>query len=249
MNHVIFRMNYVTYRDLLQRIFVYYLLKHILQKKIIMKKQVIFICVLFLLIGMVSTQLHAQEAKSMQFGIKGGLNLSSLNSSDGSTSDMLLGFNLGVFDKLQVTSMLAIQPEFYVTTKGSSVTYDNLFANGTAKFNLTYLEIPLLCVVNFTKLLNVQFGPYVAYMVDGKVTNEANVTLFNYEQNINVSDYNRIDAGVVLGAAFEVGNITMGARYNWGLTKVGKTRTLLGSDYTVPDATNGVLNFNLAIAF
>jgi len=214
-----------------------------------MKKPIIFISVSILLVSMALMPLKAQETKSMQFGIKGGLNLSSLNSSDGSTSDMLLGFNLGVFNKLPITSFLAIQPEFYVTTKGSQVTYNNLFVDGTAKFNLTYLEIPVLCVVNVTKLLNVQFGPYAAYMIDGKVTNVGNVNLFNFEQNINVNDYNRIDAGVVLGAGLEVGNITMGARYNLGMTKVGKTKTLLGSDYTVPDARNGVVNFNLAIAF
>jgi hypothetical protein len=214
-----------------------------------MKKTVIFISVLFSLIGMVSMQLQAQETKSMQFGIKGGLNLSSLSSSDGSKSDNLMGFNLGVFDKFQVASMIAIQPEIYVTTKGSSVTYDNLFTNGTAKFNLTYVEVPLLCVVNFTKLIDIQFGPYVAYMVDGKVTNVGNVGLFDYEKNINVNDYNRIDGGVVLGAALELGSITVGARYNWGLTKVGKTKTILGSDYTIPDATNRVINFNLAVAF
>ena len=214
-----------------------------------MKKPIIFISVSILLVCMAILPLQAQETKSMQFGIKGGLNLSSLNSSDGSTSDMLLGFNLGVFNKLPITSFLAIQPEFYVTTKGYQVTYNNLFVDGTAKFNLTYLEIPVLCVVNVTKLLNVQFGPYAAYMIDGKVTNVGNVNLFNFEQNINVNDYNRIDAGVVLGAGLEVGNITMGARYNLGMTKVGKTKTLLGSDYTVPDARNGVVNFNLAIAF
>jgi len=214
-----------------------------------MKKPIIFISVSILLVCIAILPLQAQETKSMQFGIKGGLNLSSLNSSDGSTSDMLLGFNLGVFNKLPITSFLAIQPEFYVTTKGSQVTYNNLFVDGTAKFNLTYLEIPVLCVVNVTKLLNVQFGPYAAYMIDGKVTNVGNVNLFNFEQNINVNDYNRIDAGVVLGAGLEVGNITMGARYNLGMTKVGKTKTLLGSDYTVPDARNGVVNFNLAIAF
>ena len=214
-----------------------------------MKKPIIFISVSILLVCMAILPLQAQETKSVQFGIKGGLNLSSLNSSDGSTSDMLLGFNLGVFNKLPITSFLAIQPEFYVTTKGSQVTYNNLFVDGTAKFNLTYLEIPVLCVVNVTKLLNVQFGPYAAYMIDGKVTNVGNVNLFNFEQNINVNDYNRIDAGVVLGAGLEVGNITMGARYNLGMTKVGNTKTLLGSDYTVPDARNGVVNFNLAIAF
>jgi len=136
-----------------------------------------------------------------------------------------------------------------VTTKGASVTYNNLFVDGTAKFNLTYVEVPLLCVVNVTKLLNIQFGPYVAYLVDGKVKNVANVNLFNFEDNINVNDYNRIDAGVLLGAGLEVGAITMGARYNLGMTKVGKTKTFLGTEYTVPNANNAVINFNLAVAF
>jgi len=215
-----------------------------------MKKPIILLSITILLLSMSTLICRAQDQKPpMQIGFKGGLNLSNMNTSDASGSDMLLGFNLGVFAKCPVTSMLAIQPEIYVTTKGASITYNNIFMDGTAKFNLTYLEIPLLCVVNVTKLLNVQFGPYVAYMIDGKVKNVANVNLFNFEQSIDVNDYNRIDAGLVLGAGLEVGSITMGARYNLGMTKVGKTRSLLGSDYTVPNANNGVINFNLAVAF
>jgi len=214
-----------------------------------MKKPFILISVLFLFMYLSSLTSIAQEVKPIQFGVRGGLNLSNLYASDASSSDMIVGFNLGVFNKIPVSSFLAVQPEFYVTTKGASVTYNNLFVDGTAKFNLTYLEVPVLCVVNVTKLLNVQFGPYVAYLVDGKVKNVANVNLFNFEQNINVNDYNRIDAGLVLGAGLEVGSITMGARYNLGMTKVGKTKSFLGSDYTVPNANNGVINFNLAVSF
>jgi len=185
----------------------------------------------------------------MQFGVRGGLNLSNLYTSDAKSSDMIVGFNLGVFDKLPVTNFFAIQPEFSITTKGASVTYNNLFVDGTAKFNLTYLEVPVLCVVQVTNLLNIQFGPYVAYMIDGKVKNEANINLFNFEQNINVNDYNRIDAGAVLGAGLDVGSFTMGARYNLGLTKVGKTKTFLNSTFAVPDANNAVINFYLSAAF
>ena len=203
---------------------------------------------LFLLI-FVQLSCFSQDEKKIQFGVKGGINLSNLYTSDASRSDMIAGFNLGVFDKLPVTSSLAIQPEFYVTTKGASVTYDNLFINGTAKFNLTYIEVPLLCVVNVTRLLNVQFGPYIAYLVDGKVKNVANVSLFNFEQNMNVNDYNRIDAGAVFGAGLDVGAITMGARYNLGLTKVGKTQSFLGTNYTIPNANNAVINFYLAVGF
>ena len=202
-----------------------------------------------LLLIFIQLSCFGQEEKKIQFGIKGGINLSNLYTSDASRSDMIAGFNLGVFDKLPVTGTLAIQPEFYVTTKGASVTYNNLFIDGTAKFNLTYIEVPLLCVVSVTHLLNVQFGPYIGYLVDGKVKNVANVSLFNFEQNMNVNDYNRIDAGAVFGAGLDVGAITMGARYNLGLTKVGKTQSFLGTNYTIPNANNAVINFYLAVGF
>jgi hypothetical protein len=213
-----------------------------------MKRLSILISISFMLISISYSTCQAQEIPPVQFGIKGGLNLSNLYTSDASRSDMLVGFNLGVFDKLPLNNSIAIQPEFYITTKGASVTYNNLLLDGTAKFNLTYLEVPLLCVVKVTRLLNVQFGPYLAYLIDGKVKNVANISLFNYEQNINVNDYNRFDAGVAFGAGLDVGGITMGARYNLGMTKVGKTETFLGSSYTVPNANNGVINFYLAVA-
>ena len=214
-----------------------------------MKKPFNLLSASLLLLSFLILPCQAQDKKTMQFGVRGGLNLSNLYTSDAKSSDMILGFNLGVFNKLPVTRFLAIQPEFSVTTKGASVTYNNLFVDGTARFNLTYLEVPVLCVVQVTHLLNVQFGPYVAYMIDGKVKNEANINLFNFEQNLNVNDYNRIDAGAVLGAGLDVGNFTMGARYNLGLTKVGKTKTFLNSTYAVPDANNAVINFYLSASF
>src|ERR1035437_6242580 len=177
-----------------------------------MKKLIILISISFVFIASF-IPCQAQETKTMQVGVKGGLNISNLYTSDGSSSDMLAGFNVGVFTKMPVTNSIAFQPEINLSTKGASVTYNNLFVNGTAKFNLTYIEVPLLCVLNVTRMVNLQFGPYVAYLIDGKVTNVANVTLFNFEQNVNVNDYNRLDAGIVLGAGLDVGSITMGARY------------------------------------
>lgn len=195
------------------------------------------------------TYIHcrAQVPKQLQFGVKGGLNISNLYTKDASNSDMIAGFNLGVFTKIPVANFIDIQPELYVTTKGASIMYNNLFVDGTAKFNLTYLELPLLCIIKVSHFINVQFGPYMSYLVDGKVTNMANIHLFNFEQNINVNDYNRIDAGVTVGVGVVVHSITMGARYSYGLTKVGQEKTFLGVSYTIPNATNGVINFYLSV--
>jgi hypothetical protein len=155
---------------------------------------------------------------------------------------------LAFFAKIPVSTLIALQPELSLSTKGATISYNNLFVDGTANFNLTYLEMPLLCVVNVTQRVNFQFGPYLAYLLDGKVTNKPNVNLFNFEQNMNVDNYNRVDAGIVLGAGIDIDAITMGARYNLGLTKVGKTRSFMGSDYTIPNSTNGVISFYLAVS-
>jgi len=197
---------------------------------------------------MVFIPCQAQEAKPLEMGIKGGVNISSLYTKDASKSDIIPGFNIGFFAKVPVTTLIAFQPELSLSTKGATISYNNLFVDGTANFNLTYLEMPLLCVVNVTQRVNFQFGPYLAYLLDGKVTNKSNVNLFNFEQNMNVNNYNRVDAGIVLGAGIDIDAITMGARYNLGLTKVGKPRSFMGSSYTIPNSTNGVISFYLAVS-
>ena len=212
-----------------------------------MKKKFLTSAFLLLLsIGFISAQ---DQENLSHFGIKAGVNLANLYTSDAKSSDMLVGFNAGFFDKMAVSNSFAIQPELYVTTKGASVNYNNLLTNGSAKFNLTYIELPIVFIANVTDLLNVQFGPYVAYLVDGKVKNGSNIGLFNFENNINIDNYNRIDAGLLVGAGLDFGALSLGARFNLGLTKVGKNQSILGATYNVPNATNGVINLYLGIAF
>jgi hypothetical protein len=161
---------------------------------------------------------------------------------------MLGGFNIGVFSKVPVTQYLAFQPEVYYTTKGAEVTYNNLFVDGIARFKLNYIEMPLLLTVNLTENVNFSVGPYVSYLLNGKVKNESSGTLFDFEDNINSDDYNRIDAGIVAGAGIDIGSLGIGVRYNLGLTTVGKERSFLGTTYTFPDAKNGVVNVFVAIS-
>lgn len=200
-----------------------------------------------LLLAVCLTIFPASSQETFKMGVKGGINVANLYTADESNSNMIAGFNMGVFARLPLSDMLTIQPELYVSTKGASITYNSLLVDGTAKFNLTYLELPVVCIVRLSEHINVQFGPYVSYLVDGKVSNMSNVQLFNFEQNINVNDYNRIDAGLVAGIGIVVHSITMGARYNYGFVKVGKEQTFIGTTYTIPNATNGVLNFYLSV--
>jgi len=73
--------------------------------------------------------------------------------------------------------------------------------------------------------------------------------LFDFERDVNVNDYNRIDAGLVAGVGLDIDNITMGLRYNLGLTKVGKSQSFLGTSYTISDSKNAVISFYLSVSF
>lgn len=214
-----------------------------------MKKSIITIAASFFVLCALSVSVQAQVNKDLpRLGIKGGVNFSSLYTQDSYDTKMLTGFNIGLFSKVPITQHIALQPEFYFTTKGAEVTYNNTFVDGIARFKLNYLELPLLLAINVTDNFNIHAGPYAAYLLSGKVSNESNVNVFDFEENVNSDDFNRVDVGLAVGAGVDVGSLGIGVRYNYGLSTVGKEKSFLGTTYTFPDAKNGVLNFYVALA-
>jgi hypothetical protein len=214
-----------------------------------MRKTIITIAASFLLLCALNVPMQAQVNNGTpRVGIKGGVNFTSLFTKDSYDSKMLPGFNLGLFSKMPISQHVAFQPELYFTTKGAEVTYNNVFVNGIARFKLNYLELPLLLTINVTDNFNFSLGPYVSYLISGKVKNESNINLFDFEDNINSDDFNRLDAGIVAGGGIDFGSVGIGLRYSYGLTTVGKEKSFLGTTYTFPDAKNGVVSLSASIA-
>jgi Outer membrane protein beta-barrel domain len=213
-----------------------------------MKHFILVATALFTIICTHQTTICTAQDTPARFGIKGGLNYSNLDIRDATNSSWLIGFNLGIFTKLPFTNFIAIQPELYYTSKGSNVTYQNLFVDGTARFNFNYLEVPVLIVLNPISIVNIHFGPYFSYLLNGIVVNTSSTNLFNFENNISADDFSRFDAGGVVGIGIDLGGLSVGARYNFGLTKVGRERSFLGTTYTFPDARNTVLNVYVSIS-
>lgn len=202
----------------------------------------------FLLSCIAFTNVQAQDGISKQptIGFKGGVNFSNLYNGDVDDNNVLTGFNAGLFAKLPISNSIAIQPEVYYTTKGAELTYDNAFTTGTAKFKTNYVEVPVLLVVNLTENFNIHAGPYAAYMVSGKTTNDSNFS--NSETELDTNDFKRFDAGIAAGVGVDLELLSFGVRYNYGLTTVGKERSIAGTSYTFPDAKNSVLNVYVGFA-
>lgn len=191
----------------------------------------------------------AQGTRTMRLGLKGGVNVANLYTNNVSKQRSLLGFNAGLFAKLPISKLIAIQPELYFITKGAELTYNNLFVQGAAKFRFNYLELPILVVINVNENFNIHAGPYAAFMLSGDVKNQNSTSLFDFEKNINTDDYNRFDVGLTAGAGIDIGAIGLGARYAYGVQKVGKESTFLGTTrYSFPDAHNGVFTFYITLS-
>ncbi|MES2241092.1 MAG: porin family protein [Bacteroidota bacterium] len=181
------------------------------------------------------------QTLSPSVGIKGGVNFTNLYTEDVDDNNILTSFNAGLYANLPVSSAVSIQPEINFSRKGSELVYDNAFATGTTRLKLNYLEMPVLLKLNVTPNFNVHLGPYVAYLIDGKATNESD-SGFNFEDNINNDDLNKWDYGLSAGAGFDFESTSIGVRYNYGLQTIGKERTFGGSTYTFPDSKNSALS-------
>nr|WP_294786311.1 porin family protein [uncultured Flavobacterium sp.] len=210
-----------------------------------MKMQNNFLCALTLFLTASFGMLHAQDTNvTTEFGVKGGFNMSNLIDSGDDVNDnnVLYGFNAGFYATLPISDFVAIQPELLFTTKGAELEYNNVL-EGNAKFRLNYIELPLLVRVNITKNFNLQAGGYASYLVSSKVTGDGDIA---FDEAIDTDDLNKFDAGIAAGVGVDFDPISIGVRYNYGLTTIGKERTIGGTTYTFPDVRNSNLTLYLS---
>jgi hypothetical protein len=218
---------------------------------IVRKLSVLFMGIVLL----TSTAAYAQEQQttaesglSAKFGIKGGLNLTNLYVDNVSSEHMKAGFNAGVFAKLPITKGFSIQPELLYSVKGAKDTYNNLLqGNGEYRFNLGYMELPVLAVVNLAPNFNLHLGGYAAYLVSANVKDVNSNGDIQGATDLNTDNFRRWDFGLVGGLGFDIQNFTIGARYNYGLSQIGKSGNLSG-DLT-KNSKNAGISVYVGIAF
>ena len=184
-----------------------------------MKMQSNILCALTLFLTASFGMLHAQDNVTTEFGVKGGLNMSNLYTDDADDENVLFGFNAGVYATLPVSDFVAIQPELLFTTRGSKLEYNNALAQGNVKLKLNYIELPLLVRVNITKNFNIHAGGYASYLVSAKSTGDGD---FEFEDQYDTDDFNKFDAGIAAGVGLDFNPISVGLRYNYGLTTIEK---------------------------
>jgi hypothetical protein len=205
-----------------------------------------------------TTELFAQN-----FGVKAGLNLSTMlaKDEDETYSDefkMNPGFHLGATLELPLTESFSFETGLFLSTKGFKWSEEEIYMGETFKVeikrNLLYLDIPLTAKASFdiggAKIYGI-FGPYLGmglsgkskyeYSYDGETeTEEEDI---NWGSDEDEDDLKRLDFGLIVGAGLGIGSVQIGLSYGLGLANI--------SSYTGEDAvlSNRVLAFSVGYKF
>lgn len=198
------------------------------------------------IIALAFNSINAQTTttRDAEFGVKGGFNISNLYSDDVDDENVLYGFNAGVYANFPVSDMISIQPELFYTTKGSEWEYNNAFIDGSSKLRLDYIQLPVLAKFYIGEHFNVHVGPYAAFLVNANVKSENNLDFAEVDEDLDTDDFEKFDYGLSAGVEFAFDPLTVGLRYDYGLSEIGKDQDYMGSNF--PDAKNSLLNVYLA---
>jgi hypothetical protein len=182
-----------------------------------------------------------------KFGIKGGINFSNMYIDEVGDGKMRLGWHIGVFSKFPLTRGVSLQPELLYTTKGTELTYTSqAIGAGDYRFNLNYVEVPVLLSFNLGEQFHINAGPYLAYLTKADVTDIENNGTVEYLINLNEDSFKRWDWGLAAGLGFDINNFTMGARYTLGLTKINNNT---GISEVAPNSKNAAINIFVGVSF
>lgn len=180
-----------------------------------MKKFIATIAVLLVL------SIAAADADARRFGIKGGVNVTSLDFENGNTPGAL-GYQLGLSFQYDLPLGFSIQPDILYHVKATK------FEQIESQLGLGYVEVPVnlqwgLRFANKNIRVFAQASPFVGYAI-AQSGNETGESIFgDYKDLADLvgietdkwEGINRFSYGAGLGAGVQLGILQVTAQYNW----------------------------------
>ena len=169
---------------------------------------------LLALIVATSTVVFAQSPK---FGLKGGLNVSTLTDVPGLNWSNRIGLHAGALAHIHITPQIGIQPEVVYSGQGAKYTI-----NGEEHtLGLDYINIPVQLQYMFDNGFRIQTGPQLGLLINTKdKVNGQNSQFFSSE------DFKSTDVSWTFGLGYlTYSGLGIDGRYNLGLTNINDAGT------------------------
>jgi hypothetical protein len=159
------------------------------------------------------------KAQVFTFGPKAGFNFTQFEIAGDVNPDLDItsiedgrktGFTAGAFMQLNL-GPLNFQPEFMFAQDAANLAFRDVSFGDFAKVNFNRLDVPLLMGLNFGKVVRIQAGPVMTYVLDVDVEQGAGALV---ETFVNDFDSNRW--GYQVGGGLDLGRLALDVRWGGG---------------------------------
>ncbi len=167
---------------------------------------------LFFITAIISGSFIA-NAQHVQFGLKGGLNVATVNIDNSNLNvDPRISAHVGGLAHIHLSKEFAIQPE--LTFSGQGYQVNGTGNNSDQHVNLSYINLPVLLQYMFESGFRIETGPQLGLLVGAKYK------VGSVETDIKDS-FKKVDIGWGLGLGYITkSGFGIDARYNLGLSKI-----------------------------
>jgi hypothetical protein len=146
------------------------------------------------------------RAQDTHFGLKAGLNISSLDVQRGVDYDAKAGFHIGGLAHMHLSPHFAAQPEIVFSTQGGK--------DGDVKWKINYINVPVLLQYMAGGGFRLQTGPQLGFAVSSKVEN-GDVEINNNDA-VKTFDFSWAFGASYIGAP----GLGVDARFNLGISNI-----------------------------
>lgn len=184
---------------------------------------------IFTIAAFVAIAFSANAQQEVKFGPKAGVNFATLSNTD--NSKMLTGFYVGAVAEIKFNDKFSVQPELMYSAQGVKSEGSLSGISYSGKQKIDYINIPILAKYYVYEGLSIEAGPQFGFLV--KAENGGDLALGGLSaggNSDNKDSFETFDFGIGAGLAYDMSNgFFINARYNFGLTKLGKADTYFAS--------------------
>ena len=170
-----------------------------------------------------------QEVGTWSVTPKVGINLAKVTDAD--DASMKVGLVAGADLNYQIAEKFAISAGVFYSMQGAKEKVKVLGETINYKYNLDYINIPILANFYVIPGLAIKAGLQPAFNVKHKVKAESH----GNSTETDIDKFKGFDLAIPIGASYEFGDFVVDARYNLGLTKLW--------DYEGSSSKNSVIQF------
>lgn len=165
-------------------------------------KKLFILCFVFITGNSISSAQHTS------FGIKGGLNLASVDIDEIADFDSKTGLHVGGLAHIHISNHFAIQPELVLSCQGGE--------KPDTRLKLTYINVPVVAQYMINDGFRLQTGPQLGFLINA----EQKFGSIEVDQD---KFYESIDLSWAVGAGYLFSSgIGIDARYNIGLSDISE---------------------------